>query len=91
MDDISVGRLLTMTDYMNLEQYRKACRYRVQETLENLMGAWQVPDEEIDGQLIATSVEWLERTLEELHYFAEKIKHASSGPPKPGFVPEKSN
>ncbi|NLW16318.1 MAG: hypothetical protein GX033_01445 [Firmicutes bacterium] len=78
-----------MTDYMNQEQYRKACRYRMQETLENLMGAWQVPDEKVDGELITTSLQWLERMVGELHYFNEKIANASSGPPKPGFVPEK--
>ncbi len=78
-----------MIDYMNQEQYRKACRYRMQETLENLMGAWQVPDEKVDGELITTSLQWLERMVGELHYFNEKIANASSGPPKPGFVPEK--
>ena len=78
-----------MTDYMNDEQYRKACRYRMQETLENLMGAWQISEEQIDSQLISTSLEWLERMVGELRYFDDKIAHASSGPPQPGFVPEK--
>lgn len=78
-----------MTDYMNDEQYRKACRYRMQETLENLVGVWQIPDEQVDSQLIATSLEWLERMVGELRYFEEKIEQASSGPPQPGFVPEK--
>ncbi len=79
----------TVTDYMNDEQYRKACRYRVQETLENLIGAWQVPDEQVSRELIATSLDWLDRMVEELRYFEDKIGHASSDPPKPGFVPEK--
>lgn len=79
-----------MSDYMNDEQYRKACRYRVQETLENLAGAWTVPDEAINSQLIDDSVFWMQRTLEELSYFREKIEHASDGAPQPGFVSEKA-
>lgn len=62
-----------MTDYMNDEQYRKACRYRMQETLENLAEVWQVPDAEISGELIATSLNWLETMAGELRYFDEKI------------------
>jgi hypothetical protein len=78
-----------MTDYMNDQQYRKACRYRVQETLEGLAGAWTVPDQQIDNQLIDNSILWLQRTLDELHYFREKIAHASDGEPKPGFIDER--
>lgn len=78
-----------MTDYMNDEQYRKACRYRVQETLEGLAAAWTVPDEQIGDQLIDNSVLWLQRTLDELRYFREKIATAKDGPPKPGFVDER--
>ncbi len=78
-----------MTDYMNDEQYRKACRYRVQETLEGLAGAWTVADEQIDGRLIDNSILWLQRTLDELYYFRQKIAHASDRPPEPGFVNER--
>lgn len=83
--------MLAMTDYMNDEQYRKACRYRVQETLESLAGAWTVPDELIGSELIENSIRWLERTLEELHYFQDKIAHAADGPPRPGFTPERAD
>ncbi len=78
-----------MTDYMNDEQYRKACRYRVQETLEGLAVAWTVPDEQIGDQLIDSSVIWLQRTLDELRYFQQKIANAHDGSPKPGFVDER--
>jgi hypothetical protein len=80
-----------MPDYMNDEQYRKACRYRVQETLEALAGAWTVSDGEIDSELINNSILRLTRTLDDLHYFREKIAHASDDPPRPGFVPEKAD
>lgn len=63
-----------MTDPMNNEQYRKACRYRVQETLENLAGLWHVPDERITPELLAESLDRLERTVDELRYFREKIE-----------------
>lgn len=59
---------------VNNEQYRKACRYRMQETLENLMGVWQVPDEQVDGRLIGNSLEWVERMSADLRYFQEKIE-----------------
>lgn len=75
---------------MNDEQYRKACRYRVQETLEDLAGAWVVPDEKIGSELIDNSVIWLQRTLDELRYFRGKIANAQDGPPLPGFVDERS-
>ncbi len=78
-----------MTDYMNDEQYRKACRYRMQETIENLAGVWHIPDEQVTPELMTTSLDWLERMVEELKYFRERVQHASDGPPKPGFVPEK--
>jgi len=35
------------------------------------------------------SVLWLQRTLDELRYFQQKIANAQSGPPKPGFVDER--
>ncbi|NLY53111.1 MAG: hypothetical protein GX060_00525 [Firmicutes bacterium] len=79
-----------MVDYMNEEQYRKALRYRMQETIENLAVLWHVPDEQVDSELINTSCDWLERMLGELHYFNKKIVHASEGPPEPGFVPEQA-
>lgn len=75
---------------MNDSQYRKACRYRVQETLENLAGVWQVSEEHVDDELIAITLDWLGRMAEELHYFDAKIATASSGPPEPGFTPEKN-
>ena len=80
-----------MTDYMNEEKYSKACRYRMQETIENLMAAWQVADEEITPDLLATSEHWLERMVEELRYFRQKLETASDGPPQPGFIPEKAD
>lgn len=76
-----------MTDHMNNEQYRKACRYRMQETLENLAGIWHIPDEEISTDLLSESLDWLERTVNELKYFREKIETTEDGPPKPGALP----
>ncbi|MGE5654831.1 MAG: hypothetical protein ACM3ZQ_11340 [Bacillota bacterium] len=73
-----------MTDHMNNEQYRKACRYRVQETLENLAGIWHVPDERITPELLSESLDWLQRTVDELKYFREKIETTEDGQPKPG-------
>ncbi len=76
-----------MTDHMNNEQYRKACRYRVQETLENLAGIWHVTDEQITPELLSESLDWLERTVDELKYFREKIATTEDGPTKPGALP----
>lgn len=76
-----------MADHMNKEQYRKACRYRMQETVEGLAGVWKVDDEEVDEEMIGESLDWLERTVEELKYFREKITTTEDGPPKPGALP----
>lgn len=64
---------MKMLDLMDGEQYRKACRYRMQEALENLAGLWQTPEEDIDHCLIDASLQWLERIKEELDYFKEKV------------------
>ena len=78
-----------MTDYMNREQYRKACLYRARETLENLMGAWEVEAGQVDSALIALTMDWLHEMAGELNYFDEKIKHGSLEEARPGFVPER--
>lgn len=74
-----------MTDHMNDEQYRKACRYRMQETIENLAGVWHVPDEQVTPELMTMSLDWLERMVDELKYFRERVQHASNGSPGTGF------
>jgi oligoribonuclease (3'-5' exoribonuclease) len=65
-----------MTDYMTREEYKDACRYRVRETLENLLKKWDPKkDEEIvNTKLITETLAMLDNTVDELKYFREKLE-----------------
>lgn len=62
-----------MTDLMTEEQYKKACRYRMRETLENLSKLWETSEELVDQDMINKSLDMLYNSLDELQYFKEKI------------------
>jgi hypothetical protein len=57
---------------MNKLEYQKACSYRVQEALEDVLARWQ-EREEIDVQLIAETQALLKEVAIELDYFREKL------------------
>lgn len=64
-----------MADLMTRNKYRDACRYRMRETLENLLEIWDpVTDEEVATMdNINEAIDILENTVDELKYFREKI------------------
>ncbi|MFP4015573.1 MAG: hypothetical protein ACLFUI_00950 [Halanaerobiales bacterium] len=64
-----------MADLMTREKYKDACRYRMRESLENLMEIWDpFYDEELTTiNNINESLDILQNTIDELKYFKEKI------------------
>lgn len=60
---------------MTREKYKDACRYRMRESLENLMEIWDpFYDEELTTiNNINESLDILQNTIDELKYFKEKI------------------
>ncbi|MFP4662718.1 MAG: hypothetical protein ACLFPF_11035 [Halanaerobiales bacterium] len=64
-----------MTDLMTREKYKDACRYRMRESLENLMEIWDpFYDEEVTTlNNINESLDILHNTIDELKYFREKL------------------
>ena len=64
-----------MSDLMTRNKYKDACRYRMRESLENLMDLWDpFYDEEIVTlNNIEESLDILQNTIDELKYFKEKI------------------
>ncbi|MDI3547030.1 MAG: hypothetical protein PWR10_682 [Halanaerobiales bacterium] len=65
-----------MADLMIRNKYRDACRYRMRETLENLLEIWDPDtDEEVATiENINEAIDILGNTIDELKYFREKIK-----------------
>ncbi|MEJ6950154.1 hypothetical protein [Natronospora cellulosivora (SeqCode)] len=64
-----------MPDLMTRNKYKDACRYRMRESLENLLDMWDpLHDEEIATlNNINESLDILKNMLDELKYFREKI------------------
>lgn len=64
-----------MVDLMTSNKYKDACRYRMRETLENLLKTWdRDQDEEIATiDNINEAIDILNNTISELKYFKEKI------------------
>lgn len=64
-----------MTDLMTRNKYKDACRYRMRETLENMMDIWEpgYDEEVVTIDNINESLDILENTIDELQYFKEKI------------------
>lgn len=64
-----------MADLMTREKYMDACRYRMRETFENLLEIWDPCYDEklITLHNIEKTLDILENTIDELHYFKEKI------------------
>ncbi|AZO93986.1 hypothetical protein GM661_02445 [Iocasia frigidifontis] len=64
-----------MVDLMTSNKYKDACRYRMRETLENLLKIWDRDQDEevatIDN--INEAIDILNNTINELKYFKEKI------------------
>lgn len=69
-----------MTDLMTEKQYKKACRYRMRETLENLANLWETSEELVDQDMINKSLDMLYNSVDELKYFREKIVKADKRP-----------
>lgn len=65
-----------MTDYMTREEYKDACRYRMRETLENLLDKWEPKQDEeiVESELITETLSILENTVDEMKYFREKLE-----------------
>jgi oligoribonuclease (3'-5' exoribonuclease) len=64
-----------MADLMTRNKYKDACRYRMRETLENLLKIWD-PDQDEDVATINNideAIDILQNTIDELKYFKEKI------------------
>ncbi len=64
-----------MVDLMTRNKYQDACRYRMRETLENLLKTWD-PDQDEDVATITNieeAIDILQNTIDELKYFKEKI------------------
>lgn len=64
-----------MPDLMTRGKYRDACRYRMRESLENLMDLWDPFYDEnvVTVYNIEESLDILQNTIDELKYFKEKI------------------
>lgn len=60
---------------MTRSKYKDACRYRMRESLENLMDIWDpfYDEELITINTINHSLDILQNTIDELNYFKEKI------------------
>ncbi len=67
---------MLMADLMTRNKYKDACRYRMRETLENLLDMWDpVTDEEVATlENINESIDILGNTVDELRYFRQKIR-----------------
>lgn len=65
-----------MADLMIRNKYRDACRYRMRETLENLLEIWNpdTDEEVVTIENINEAIDILGNTIDELKYFREKIK-----------------
>lgn len=64
-----------MVNLMSRNKYEDACRYRMRETLENLMDIWDTREDENIATVnnIKETLDILENTVDELKYFKEKI------------------
>ncbi|MFW5981122.1 MAG: hypothetical protein ACOCRU_00940 [bacterium] len=64
-----------MVDLMTAAKYKDACRYRMRESLENLMDIWEPYYDEVIATInnINQSLNILENVVDELKYFKEKI------------------
>ncbi len=69
-----------MSDLMNRSQYKKACRYRMREAIENLDHLWQTEENMPDHDMIDKSLDMLSNALDELHYFRQKLSTTEDGP-----------
>lgn len=72
-----------MSHLMNHTQYKKACRYRMRETLENLESLWNNPEALLDNDMIDKSLDMLNNALDELKYFREKLDTTEDGQDSP--------
>jgi hypothetical protein len=61
-----------MTDLMNRIEYQKACAYRVQEALTDVLSRWD-NCVEVDGKIIEQTQHLLQEVQMELDYFQKKI------------------
>lgn len=64
-----------VVNLMSRNKYEDACRYRMRETLENLMDIWDTRGDENIATVnnIKETLDILENTVDELKYFKEKI------------------
>lgn len=64
-----------VVNLMSRNKYEDACRYRMRETLENLMDIWDTREDENIATVnnIKETLDILENTVDELKYFKEKI------------------